>query len=87
MMPLSYCVLGCVGRCVLYVKLGTKLFCNEIGNPLDLCVSSELFKGMGSFVKVSNGLLINQFNIGDIEVHLPQCSEVHQFLIANRLFK
>ncbi len=71
----------------VFYMLGAKFFCNEIGNPLDLCVKSELFKGMGSFVKASNGVLINQFNIGDIKVHLLQCSEVLQFLIANCLFK
>ncbi len=86
MIPLSNCVLGCVGRCVLYVKLGANFFCNEIGNLLGLCVNSELLKRMGSFVKASNGVLINQFDIGDIKVHLPQCSEMVQFLIANCLF-
>jgi hypothetical protein len=52
-MPLSNCDLCCVGRCVLNVKLGVKFFCNGIGNTLHLCVNSELFKGMGSFVKAS----------------------------------
>jgi hypothetical protein len=55
MMPLSNCVLGLLEG-VLYVKLGVKFFCNEIGNPLGLCVNLELFKGMGSFVKASNGV-------------------------------
>jgi hypothetical protein len=41
---------------VLYVKLGAKFFCNEIDNPLGLCVNSELLKGIGSFVKASNGV-------------------------------
>lgn len=56
MMPLSNCVIGCVGRCVLYVKMRGKFFCNEIGNPLGLCVNSELIKGMESFVKDSTGV-------------------------------
>jgi hypothetical protein len=56
MMSLSNCVLGCVGMCVLYVKMRGKFFCNEIGNPLGLCVNSELIKGMESFVKDSTGV-------------------------------